>query len=436
MNRRGAFASLLVGVFVGLFGALPSAGAHSPPKAIGIQWIAPGRAMIETNRGLIIEAADASFRLLCNDAYQSSLAEVPPVIASPDGRVFVGTYAAGLVRSTVDHFTFEAAGGPVGGLNTVDLKVDPANPNDFYSLTLPADGSAARLWKSETAGLEWRGLAPLEGAVTSLQIERDNPAHLEALSTEQGEGPLLAKVMSSVDGGESFATTSFALDDTEVRAYLLEVDRSEPARLFVRTETFDGVTPERLLRSRDGALGFDVALRAVGPLTMTRSGDGRTLWVGGADGLWRSGDDGKTFTALPAGGPTRVSCLSIHGDALYVCGDMNRRSGVFVSSDGARSFASFLHFTDVQARIECGAQSSERAACEVPFADWRLEHADRQPFPAPSGQADAPSLAPAEPGGCAVTASAPSHGHVVAVGMGALLTVLLRRTRRRCHRER
>src|SRR4051812_49105527 len=103
-----------------------AAGAHAPPQATGIRWYtAEGaeRAIVRTNRGLIIEdSGGGSFRIVCNDAFEASLAEVPPLTVGADGRLLLGTYAAGLVLSSPDACNFEPLPDRFAELYPIDVE--------------------------------------------------------------------------------------------------------------------------------------------------------------------------------------------------------------------------------------------------------------------------------------------------------------------------
>ena len=358
-------------------GGVDSALAHAPPEATGIFWTNDGnaeRAVVRTNRGLIFQAATTgSFSLLCGEAFKSTVTELVPFAVVPDGTVLVGSYEGGLQTSSPDQCNFAKPAKEVAGLYTIDIQANPAQPEELFALTLPLDGSAGALLTRPTTGASFHSLATVEGAPDSLRVSAADPDRVYVVSMRSEGSQQIADVLTSFDHGKSFTITSLELEEQEIRAYLLEGGRTDKDRVLLRTETADGVVPERLLLSEDGGLTFRDVYRARGPLSFVSSPDGRTWWLGAFDGVFRSTNGGRSFEAI-SGAPERVGCLTWHGDKLYVCGHFGNEFGVLATSDtGTHPFDWFLRFPQVRSRLSCSADSNEGLTCEYPFEDWVSE---------------------------------------------------------------
>lgn len=352
-----------------------SAQAHAPPHATGIEWSesADGaHAVVRTNRGLIFQAKTGSFALLCGEAFQSSLTELAPFATSRDGSVFTASYEAGLQRSSADGCSFEPVT-DLTGVFVADLQQSPGDPEDLFALALPLDGGSAALFNRRGALAPWSPLAPLEGAPDSVRIAGARPDRVYVVSMRSEGEQQIADVLSSSDHGETFSRSSLPLPEREIRAYLLDAGQRDADRVYLRTQTADGVEPERLLLSEDAGETFREVLRARGPLSLVSRPDEETVWAGGFEGLFRSRDGGASFTRVE-GSPERVECLRVHDGRLYVCGYAGGEFGVLVSSQtAASSFDWFLRFSDVRARLRCSPDSDEGLACQYPFEDWAAE---------------------------------------------------------------
>jgi hypothetical protein len=358
-------------VAVCLMAAAP-ARAHAPPYATGIRWIGEPVAtqvVVRTNRGLIVgDAASRAFRLVCNDAFRAALVEVVPTAELPDGGLLVGTYAAGLLRSDPAFCNFE----PVGpeAISPIDVKSDLEG--NVRALLLPLDGSDGSLFESNDGAASFRALSPVGTAPTAHVSAPSNSQRVYVSTNTTSGNTSTGHVLSSDDGGKQFTDRVLELDGSELRAFVLAVDPENSESVFVRTQSRDGVTPERLLRSQDGGQTFQTVLRAEGPLTVAFGGRG-TVWAGSATGLYRSRDSGATFDPSTDNGLVRIGCLAVRAGELYACALNGLEFGVLVSKDEGTTFDWFLRFSQVTARAECSPTSDEGARCAAAFEDWSLE---------------------------------------------------------------
>lgn len=407
--------------------------AHAPPLANGIVWLtddAGERAIVRTNRGLIVEdAGGAGFRIVCNEAFDVALAEVPPIAVGASGRLLLGTYAANLVVSSPDRCDYDSASGPLDGLYPIDVKANAQGL--IYAAVLPLDGSSAELLTTSDQGKSAQSLALLPGAPSALQIapSDDSRVYVSVTTAEGNESHGI--LLGSSDGGQSFEQHPIELDASELRVFLLAVAPGNSDLLLARTQSRDGMTPERLLRSDDGGATFETVLSAPGPLSALVQEDG-TVWAGAADGLYRSDDDGASFQQVDQTSDlSRITCLAEHGGSVYACAFSAGEFGVLSSADG-RAFEWFLRFPQVSARLDCAADTDEGKLCGDAFADWSEEQGSSStpepgPHPEEGGTAsaepgaatdpDPPKAARSRAGGCQLSAPASTSVGMLFVGL-------------------
>jgi hypothetical protein len=397
-----------------------SAEGHAPPIANGISWMQSNgseRAVVRTNRGLILELDDpGSFAILCNDAYQAGLSDLPPVAPLDDGRLLIGTYQAGLLVSSSDHCSYTQVPGPIWGINTLDIARKAKGA--FYAAVLPSDGSAAKLFGSPD-GQAFEEQSTLTGFPSAIALAAQDASRVYVSQTIPEGNANSAAIFVSSDGGREFTSYPVELDESELRVFALAVDPQAPGRLFVRTQSSDGVTPERLLLSEDEGATFTAVLTAPGPLSVYTEGD--LVWAGTATGLYRSTDGGRTFAQFGPEYVTRISCLARHGGQLYACGysESQRIFGVLQSKDDGATFGWFLVFPTVGQRLACAPDSDEGRLCATAFRDWSIEQGLISPDAPPDlpGTGGVVMSMPSTPAagsggtpGASVDAGAPSDG--------------------------
>lgn len=377
MTARGFERRLAAAALSLALGGVAEASAHAPPAATEIQWLGES-ALVRTNRGLIAQdGAGGPFRMLCHEAFRTSLSEVPPFTTTPDGRLLIGTFQRGLVLSTPDHCSFAPTTGAQSGINAVAIAADSLGV--IHALVIPPDGSPAALIQSSDEGRSFDAVATFSDPPSSLQVAPGHPKQLYVSVLGANAEQTFPRLLRSTDAGRSFEELPLALDASELRAYVLAVDALDPRVLFVRTQSRDGVTPERLLRSDDGGQSFAAVLEAPGPLSLTLAANG-VVWAGSALGLYRSGDGGQTFVPFADLGLSRVTCLATRAQRLFVCGYYENEFGVVTSQDEGSSLSWFLRFPQVQTRLGCAAESDEGSLCGTEFDDWSSEqHADDEP---------------------------------------------------------
>jgi hypothetical protein len=417
-----------------------TARAHALPQATDIRWLGE-RAIIRTNRGLIVEdEVGSSFRLLCNDAYEASLSETVPFALTSDGRIVLASYGAGIVISRPDYCSFDPATGPLTGFLVLDLALDAQGK--FRAAMYPKDDSTPALFESDDDGRSFHHQADLTGVPTSVRVAPSDPTRVFVSTSVSTGSSVSSRLEVSNDGGRVFRGTPIELDPSELRAIVLGVDPRDPNRVFLRTQSRDGVTPERLLLLNTATGALETAFEAPGPVSMTFGVDG-SLWVGSAQGLYRFSEEDGTFAVATSFDVSRVGCVAGHANRLYVCAYSGGEFGVLVSDNEAESFDWFLRFPEVDARLDCPATSHEGTSCERAFLDWSLEQglvtseggAGGEPSTAAGSSGERnDGLPPPVPRGCAVSTAPRTRmlgGPVTVGGLAVFLTLLAERRRRR-----
>jgi hypothetical protein len=227
------------------------------------------------------------------------------------------------------------------------------------------------------------------------------------------DAKLVHKLSVSTDGGNTAVEHLIPLGSNELQARLLAVDPGDPDRVYLHVEATSLELPERLIVTTDAGKSFATLATMTSMNGFTMSPDGVTLWVGGAEGLWRSRDRGAHFEAIPGSGLTRVGCLDAHGGRLYACGVTEGDFNISVSDDDGGSFQRLLAFADVKTGVACPDSSSVGLTCPGPTIHFRQEVAPPPADPA-SGGAGAAGTGGAGTGG-------PSTGNLTS-GDGAAST--------------
>jgi len=420
-------------VLVGLAGFAyePWVAAHAPPLATDIGWLAGSsgeRVLVRTNRGLIVGAADGtSFGIVCNDAFGASLAEVPPLAPTGDGRVLVGTYDLGLLRSDPTLCDFDPV--DVGKAPMIPVALSAGASGAIQALLLPLDGSDGGLFESRDHGKSFQLVSTLAGAPSALVSASSDPARLYVTLTTSVANDTSTALLVSDDGGRHFSERAVELDAIELRAYVIAVDPNNRDRVLLRTQGRDRTSPERLLLSDDAGKAFRAVVNAAGPLSALFGQDGN-VWAGTLDGLLRSRDGGATFDAATQSDLTRVGCLAEHAGKLLVCGFSNGEFGVRVSHDRGQTFDWFLRFPDVSTRAACSSASDEAQSCGAAFDDWTLEQQGAGVEPTAPSSPKPSSRSSAKPNSASCQLARASERSSVAL-LGLALLGLLRRHRSR-----
>jgi len=383
--------------------------AHDPPQGTGILWApgdtktssagavvaAPERMLVQTNRGLMISSdGQASFQYLCSDVIWGTDTTPTPILVTSDGQLAVATFANGLVTGSADLCDWHSATGPLGGgAATFDVVGVPGQPRRRYLLASTAPSSTG-LFRSDDAGATWTAVGDGQVPYTRVRVAPSDPNRIYRSAVDvAADATLVHKLSVSTDGGNTAVEHLIPLGSNELQARLLAVDPGDPDRVYLHVEATSLELPERLIVTTDAGKSFATLATMTSMNGFTMSPDGLTVWVGGAEGLWRSRDRGAHFEAIPGSGLTRVGCLDAHGGRLYACGVTEGNFDISVSSDDGESFQRLLAFADVKTGVACPDSSSVGMTCPGPTIHFRQEVAPPPADPASGGTGPAAGAA-------------------------------------------
>jgi hypothetical protein len=132
----------------------------------------------------------------------------------------------------------------------------------------------------------------------------------------------------------------------------------------------------RVLRSEDGCATFESVLEdGPQPVALTGVPGAGTLWLGfdGQGGLYRSDDDGLSFSQAFVGEIQAVSCIEEHGGSLWLCANRApNENGVWRLDEAGASLRKLMTLAEVGTPVAC-EDSGARAACAGPWYDFYSE---------------------------------------------------------------
>ncbi|MCB9630734.1 MAG: hypothetical protein H6721_01065 [Sandaracinus sp.] len=330
---------------------------------------------VATTVGLMVPS-DEGWRWTCRSGIGLRDQE-DPIWARADGRFVVASFD-GIVLGDPCAFDYVPA-----LRRQVVLDVHRAANGRFFAVTSNGSGPNA-LWTSED-GEAWIAGAnlPLPALFERVRTAPSNPDVVYLSGFEPPEefgGVRDALIWASTDGGATFEERRLTLLPGEVTLFLLEVDATNPSRLFARTlrDLAARSIFERVLESDDGGATWSTRFEV--PLFGAFARRGTTTYVGGRDpgepppvpgapprelGLWRA-EDGADFTHVFTGG--QVKCLNVRDDGLFACLGGASPFVVGRSNDDGAGFTSLLAWSEVTGPVECGVDAPTPTRC-VPEED-------------------------------------------------------------------
>jgi len=222
----------------------------------------------------------------------------PIAIAAQGSFVYVSVLNQGLFRS-VDAGSSWLPAQAIFGSYISDLEIDPRQPATVYS----TEGGIA---KSTDGGATWRRLDGSFRSVRAWSVLFDPTVPTRAYAVTE------AGVFRSEDSGAQWTLTDFGLPFGDTRS--LTFDPRDPSTIYASSSS------TRLFRSRDRGVSWtpaDVGLpgaQAYYPPTVVPTAPTSTLYVRvGYTGVWRSTNEGETWTSL---GPSGTVITTLAADPL------------------------------------------------------------------------------------------------------------------------
>lgn len=388
--------------FLGCFGLfasgrfVPLAYAHAPAEVLQLVSSKPDSLVIATNRGLIFgNLQTRAFSLLCNNAFDVGTSSAYRTVLLPSGKLLIGD-SAGL-RASVDHGCTFTAVSALAQLSVPSMVQDPSAQKRVFVTTSGVGEGAIRVSDDEGATFATLLKVPDDDFLGSLAIAPSDPARLYAsavvLHKDTPTFTYSYYVSRTVDGGKTWAKAEVALTDDERDVTLLAVNPVNPLELLARATASEPALGERVLWSNDGGLTFSspITLRSLHAAAF--SGDGKTAYLGGVDGLWQATDDARTFRQVAD--TARTSSLLGEPNGLLAAGYYKgidaRQDGIGFRGPSDTGFSRWLDFIEVDEMFSCPAPSTADARCRAEWRDWQLEN------PAPDAASDAGSPTPGQP---------------------------------------
>jgi hypothetical protein len=347
--------------------------ADPPPRVVRMVWAPDGRnVVLVTNRGLVFgDEQTKRFRLMCNDALDLRVDDVPRVAFLGDGRLITAGTTG--VKVSADGGCSWQGVAPFGELQTPSRAQHPAERDTLYLATFGEGQSAIHVTRD--GGKSFSELLPLTDTefVHSLLIAPANPQRIYAAGVAFDTSTMTHSVLRSSDGGGTWERFTLALDPMqEERASLVTVNPSNENELLVKTTAYNPeATPERLLLSRDGGATFTKIFQGTS-LKDASYGPAGDVWAADQVGLWRSTDGPMTFARH--GEARWMSCVDHHGGRLWGCGQFAAgKDGIGVASNVEDPFFPWMDFRDVREQVACDTNAPALAACETTWAHWQFE---------------------------------------------------------------
>lgn len=168
---------------------------------------------------------------------------------------------------------------------------DAKNPKVLYSADGDTSGDEPAIFKSVDGGVKWKPATRGVAGSGIVSLRADAGGALVALSKE-------GKLYRSVDGAATWTSAGSVPQEPTA----LALDPSNAARVYVATK-------QNLYRSEDGGATFVVAKAEPSSVAVDAKGN---VYFGSADGVLRSTDGGRTWTAF-SDGLTNADVRALHG---------------------------------------------------------------------------------------------------------------------------
>jgi len=341
--------------------------AHAPEaRGVAVTRDARAIAVALPGFGLLVRTAPAEpFSYVC-DALLNTLPSdvVTPMAFVSDGSLLVGT-GAGLRIVEPTGCPRSAAGGELSDAPVFALAVSSSSPEVAYAATA---GSQPGVWRSGDAGRHWQLRSPLVGAqlVTALHVHPDQP---DVVYVSQGIPQGRSTLRVSSDGGASF------VDHEQDRALtLLHVQSGTPTRLWVVGRDAQSVGNRGFAISRGEApAGPWLSKQRVNYFGGFAVDEHGAITIGDeSGGLFRSLDDGQTFTTVSA--DSAVSCLSGTGDVTWACNIGTTMEPALTSQvSGTSTSTHVVAFADVSRMVSCAPALEVERHCALAWFEWQRD---------------------------------------------------------------
>jgi photosystem II stability/assembly factor-like uncharacterized protein len=235
-------------------------------------------------------------------------------------QLFAGTSLNGVYRSSDSGASWQQSNFGMS-LFVRGLAIDPATTSTLYAGSL-----GAGVFKSTDAGQSWNNVGLRDRNVFKLAVD---PQHTGTVYAATSRG-----LNRSTNGGETWRE----LGQRAAFVNAMVVDPRDRRRVFI------GTTAGSVYRSNDGGDTWDNANSGLPPYTVLAlaidATDGTLYAAPERQGIWRSTDDGKSWTLLSGGlfDKERVSSLTVGPDHKVYAASLG--AGVLIYADHTWTLAS------------------------------------------------------------------------------------------------
>ncbi len=319
---------------------------------------------LRTTFGLLLSRdGGQSFRWVCEKALGFDGAWDPPIAATKDGRIFVGTVTG--LRVTSDGCDVRDVSGLAGEL-VADLTVDATG---LRGVAITSTPSKPAFVYRERVDMTWdrMGKGISHFTFDTIEVSTKRPMRLYLTAVAEDGGGKAAHFFRSDDGGATIVETTPTLEK-DGRLFVSGIDPKNESRVFVRQLHQTG---SELLLSTDGGAHFKTVLHMNGSMPgFAMSPDGARVYAGGSnpkEGIFRSDDRGEHFEHV---GTTSVKCLHVAGEKLFACSDPFPPKGyaLAVSTDHGATVTPMTTF-EIAGPIVCDAGAG--VACNAAWPEVR-----------------------------------------------------------------
>ncbi|AUX39358.1 hypothetical protein SOCE26_007470 [Sorangium cellulosum] len=324
----------------------------------------PARAVARMTYGLLTTRdGGASWAWICEGAvgYDDTGGVAPAIAAASSGRV-LAALADGLAIGTEGGCAWARAA-ELAGQEMVDLSVVKGDPSRVVAV---AGGASHRLWASLDGGATWsRAGTPLPAGfkARTVDVAPSDPRRVYVSGLASAGGTVKGALARSLDGGETWATSTVPGSTTDREPYIAGVDPRDADVVYVRTAGAAG----RLLASTDGGATLEPVFETTGFVrAFAISPDGAAVAVGSdIDGVWRAPSSTRVFEKVSTVAPR---CFTWTETGLYACAtEFLDGFTIGRSVDGGATFEPVLQQACLRGPLECAASTPAGNLCP---ADW------------------------------------------------------------------
>lgn len=358
---------------------------------------APNDVLVSTTFGAVLSRDQgATWHEVCEEAIGYGSGQRPAWLLSPSGATFAGSFK-GLFIARTDgcfwqaHPEFELTG-------CSDLQSEGTT----ILATSTKYGVENRIMRSTDDGVTWTPSPEKSSSLfySSVRLAPSNPPRVYVAAW--WFSPNTSILLRSDDNGQTFTRKDLSAALPAAGAfYVLGVHPTKPEVVFASVIR-DMPTPAAwLLRSTDSGETFAPVVATTEVFgSVAFDPTGATVYAASGNELYRSTDEGLTFTKLPT--PQKNACVTTRGPAVFTCG-LQELDGWAVGQGDGGAFSALMRWGSIQGPLACPASSDVHALCEPLWPVVKTSfppEADAGPPAIDAGATDGGTLPPFAPRPC------------------------------------